>query len=245
MEAGKQVWLAFGVSTCIALGLLEGIKVLARKRVVDTALARKLTHILVGLVFIPCWALFPYDDEPDMSARVAALIPAGIVAKFAAMGLGIIDDPPTLAMLSRSGAKEELLYGPTQYGIIFVVTTWGAFRSPGSVCQLVLLCVGDGLADVVGRRLGSRKLPHSPDKSWAGSAAFVVGSYLAGIVYLYGCSSAGLGWYPLQKVHDWVFGWNWFVVCLLAGVVESLPLPAVDNVTVFATAYILCSAWGL
>lgn len=41
-----------------------------------------------------------------------------------------------------------------------------------------LMCGGDGLADIVGRRLGAgNPLPWNPGKSWAGSAAMFLGGF--------------------------------------------------------------------
>ena len=37
------------------------------------------------------------------------------------------------------------------------------------------MCGGDGLADLVGRKFGSAKLPFNKNKSWAGSLAMFVG----------------------------------------------------------------------
>ena len=40
-----------------------------------------------------------------------------------------------------------------------------------------LMCAGDGLADIVGRRWGaSARLPWNPAKSWAGSVAMFLGA---------------------------------------------------------------------
>lgn len=42
---------------------------------------------------------------------------------------------------------------------------------------VALMCGGDGLADIIGRRFGSgAKLPHNSNKSWAGSAAMFTGA---------------------------------------------------------------------
>lgn len=41
------------------------------------------------------------------------------------------------------------------------------------------MCAGDGLAEVVGRRIGKHKLPWNKGKSWEGSAACVTGAYAA------------------------------------------------------------------
>ena len=48
--------------------------------------------------------------------------------------------------------------------------------SPTGALAMSLMCGGDGLADVVGRRLGQgNALPWNPAKSWAGSAAMLLG----------------------------------------------------------------------
>ena len=46
-------------------------------------------------------------------------------------------------------------------------------------------CGGDGLADIVGRRLGSTNpLPWNPQKSWAGSAAMLLGGFTASMALI-------------------------------------------------------------
>lgn len=50
-----------------------------------------------------------------------------------------------------------------------------AYLATGLIA-LSLMCGGDGLADIVGRRLGHLgRLPYNPAKSWAGSAAMFIG----------------------------------------------------------------------
>ncbi len=60
----------------------------------------------------------------------------------------------------------ELLRGPLFYGTVIGVLTAVVWRgSPGGVLAVASLCAGDGLADIVGRRLGSsNKLFYSPSK---------------------------------------------------------------------------------
>ena len=41
-----------------------------------------------------------------------------------------------------------------------------------------LMCGGDGLADIIGRKFGSAKLPFNRSKSWAGSFAMFAGKSL-------------------------------------------------------------------
>ncbi len=50
--------------------------------------------------------------------------------------------------------------------------------NPAGLIAIAMMCGGDGLADIVGRRWGnSAKLPYNDQKSWAGSAAMLAGGY--------------------------------------------------------------------
>jgi farnesol kinase len=46
---------------------------------------------------------------------------------------------------------------------------------------LTLFYTLPGIADIVGRRLGKRKLPYNPNKSYAGSIAMAMAGFLASI----------------------------------------------------------------
>jgi dolichol kinase len=63
------------------------------------------------------------------------------------------------------------------YVIVLMAVTALYWRgSPVGLIIASLMCGGDGLADIVGRRLGaSNPLPWNPQKSWAGSAAMFLG----------------------------------------------------------------------
>lgn len=69
-------------------------------------------------------------------------------------------------LIQRTGNRKELLRGPLLYGTIIGVLTMLFWRnSPSGVAAIAVLCAGDGLADIVGRRLGcSNRLPYSPNK---------------------------------------------------------------------------------
>ena len=59
--------------------------------------------------------------------------------------------------------------------ILAAVTLTYWRESAVGLLVIALMCGGDGLADIVGRRFGSVKLPHNGNKSWAGSAAMFLG----------------------------------------------------------------------
>ncbi|XP_021295706.1 phytol kinase 1, chloroplastic isoform X3 [Herrania umbratica] len=92
-----------------------------------------------------------------------------------------------------------------------------------------MMCGGDGVADIMGRRFGSSKIPYNRNKSWVGSISmFVFGFFISvGVLYYYSV----LGYFQL----DW--GWTMCrvaLVSLVATVVESLPFTTVvdDNISV-------------
>jgi phytol kinase len=100
----------------------------------------------------------------------------------------------------------------------------------------MLMCGGDGLADIIGRRWGTHKLPLNPDKSWAGSAAMFGGSFGLALAMLVWFNTLGLFAASLN------LGSTAGIVAAIALVgtmVEALPLRDVDNLTLTGAAVVL------
>lgn len=103
----------------------------------------------------------------------------------------------------------ELLKGPLYYACTITFSTSIFWRtSPIAIAAICNLCAGDGksvnavilaskysdgrtasidaymssgVADIVGRRFGRKKLPYNPNKSFAGSIAMVLAGFLSSI----------------------------------------------------------------
>ena len=73
--------------------------------------------------------------------------------------------------------------------MLLAATLLGWTRSPLGVVSVCQMAMGDGLADIIGRRYGQYKWPWSPDKSYAGSVAFLVGATVS--------SASVLLWYQM------------------------------------------------
>lgn len=159
-----HVAVAFAVTGAVCVALEQSLRKLAGWRVVSSIVSRRLTHALMGPVFILCWPLFsksfssPGNDgyftfvpSPWWYGLIAAMIPLAITIKFAAIGLGVFDDPYTRRMLCRNGNCGEILYGPVQYGIVFTVATALFFQSALAITCLMNLCIGDVAAAVIGK----------------------------------------------------------------------------------------------
>jgi phytol kinase len=185
-----------------------------------------------GPIFVLCWLLFPGNPA---DRYLAALVPGLITVQFLMVGLGIMKDDAAVKAMSRTGDRREILRGPLFYGIIFVMITIIYWKdSPIGMVALMLMCGGDGLADIIGRQFGYKKLPWAKEKSWAGSLGMFIGgwSFAIGI----------FGGYLLSNVFPGSLG-NYIpaitLIALAGALVESLPIKDVDNITVTLTAVVL------
>ncbi|KAL4444228.1 hypothetical protein ABPG75_011965 [Micractinium tetrahymenae] len=224
---------AFAVAGSVAL--IKFFDTLERFEFIDKKLSRKLVHMLAGPGFIACWPLF--GAEP-YSRLLAACVPALNALRLLLIGNGIVKDERAVSAMSRTGDAKELLRGPLYYVLILIAITAIYWRcSPVGLVIASLMCGGDGLADVVGRRLGSgNPLPWNPEKSWAGSAAMFLGGLgmSAGLISLF-CSQGYLEC-DMPATAAAVA-----VIALAATVVESLPVNRMvdDNLSVPGVAAFL------
>jgi phytol kinase len=225
-------FIALVITLITALAWLRINDFAAHRGWISSQLSRKIIHMGTGPIFILCWLLFPNDGS---SRYLAALVPMIFSLQFLLIGIGVLHDDAAVQAMSRSGDRRELLRGPLFYGIIFVILTvlyW--YDSPIGIIALMLMCGGDGLADILGRRFGYRKIPWSDDKSWVGSFGMFIGGWLfaVGIIAIYitfGIFSGSLNSY-LPEI---------FIIAIAGTLVESLPFHDIDNITVTLTAVLL------
>ena len=199
---------------------------------ISSHLSRKIIHIGTGPIFVLCWLLF----TNNLSARyLAALVPLVITFQFALVGFGVIKDDAAVQAMSRTGDRGEILRGPLYYGIIFVVLTvvfW--YDKPTGIVALMMLCGGDGLADILGRRYGKVKLPWNRGKSWAGSGGMFLGGWIFALIVLLIYTEVGIFTRPFNS-----FILPVTIISVVATIVETLPLKDIDNITITLVAVIL------
>ncbi len=199
---------------------------------ISSFLSRKIIHIGTGPIFVLSWLLF---DEALPARFFAALIPLAITAQFILVGLGVIRDPAAVKAMSRTGERKEILRGPLYYGIVFVALTLIYWKdSPIGIIALMLLCGGDGLAEVVGRRLKTKRLPWSPGKSWAGLFAMFLGGWLLSVLVLGVYLAAGQLSGTLASYLPALT-----LIAFVSTGVESLPVDDIDNLSIPAVAVLL------
>jgi phytol kinase len=208
----------------IAVAFLRLMESLAHRGVIESRLSRKLIHIGMGPVFVLCWLLYP---DILISRWLAVLVPLVITVQFALVGTGVLKDEAAVKAMSRTGDRHEILRGPLFYGIMIIAVTLLYWKdSLIGIPALMMMCGGDGIADIVGRRVDSSRLPWSPEKSVAGTLSVFAGGWLTTIfvfaVYvLLGAFSGPLTHYFLPV--------TW--IALGAAAAESLPFKDIDNLT--------------
>ena len=225
-------YIATLLTFAIAVFFLRFMDFLAHRGFIESRLSRKLIHIGTGPIFVLCWLMYP--DQP-ISRWLAALVPLVITAQFALVGTGILKDEAAVKAMSRTGDRREILRGPLFYGLVFVAVTLLYWKdSLIGIPALMMMCGGDGIADIVGRRVRSPKLPWSPEKSLAGSLSVFFGGWLLTLIIFAIYALAGTFSGPVTRFIGPV---TW--IALGAMLVESLPFKDVDNITLTVTAALI------
>jgi phytol kinase len=225
-------FLALVLTFVIALAWLRLMDFAAHRGWIESRLSRKIIHIGTGPIFVLCWLIFP---DIWYSRWLATLVPLLITAQFALVGLGVMKDEASVKAMSRTGDRREILRGPLFYGIVFVIMTLVYWKdAPIGMVALMLMCGGDGLADIMGRGLKSPKLPWNKDKSWAGSLGMFIGGWALAAFILGMFVLAGIFVGPFT---DYLVPIT--LIALAGTAVESLPLKDVDNITVTLAAVAL------
>ena len=218
-------FLAVIITFAVAIGWLRLLDFFAHRGWIESHLSRKLIHIGTGPLFVLCWLLFP---DVWYAKWLAAVVPFLITVQFLFIGLGLIKDEASVKAMSRTGDPKEILRGPLFYGIMFVVLTIVFWRdSPTGIVALMMLCGGDGIADLIGRAIKSPKLSWSKEKSTAGMISVFAGGWLLASIIIYIYVRAGVFASPFISYLLPIT-----LIALAGALVESLYFKDIDNVTI-------------
>ena len=217
-------YLATLLTLLIAIAFLRIMDFFAHRGWIESKLSRKFIHIGTGPIFVLCWLMFP---DMTISRYLAALVPLLITTQFILVGTGIMNDDAAVQAMTRTGNPREILRGPLFYGIMFVLLTVVYWKdSPIGITALMMMCGGDGVADIIGRRVKSPKLFWSREKSVAGSLSVFAGGALLTALILFIYVTVDVFVPPCGAYLAPVF---W--VALGGTLIESLPFKDVDNIT--------------
>lgn len=154
---------------------------LSKRGIIDVKLSRKAIHTTSAPLFMLFWPLY---SSSNYAGLIAALVPAVQLLRLWSAGItnkqtGSSSDAGLVGAISRSGNKAEALGGPLIYTAVLLLVTLAFFKSsPVGIVTLSQMAIGDGLADIVGRKWGSAKWPFSSSKSYVGTLAFALGAFV-------------------------------------------------------------------
>jgi uncharacterized protein (TIGR00297 family) len=94
-----------------------------------------------------------------------------------------------------------------------------------------VLAFGDGMATLIGRRSSGARIPWNPEKSIAGSLAFVVCGGAAASFLCWWCRPTAI-----PPPYTWFSIWMPFAAAMVAAAVETIPIRLDDNLSVPGTA---------
>ncbi|KAK9154003.1 hypothetical protein Sjap_001483 [Stephania japonica] len=178
---------------------------------------------------------WPFFSSHTRAAVFASLIPGINIIRMLLMGLGIWKDDATVKSFSRNGDYRELLRGPFCYACSLTFSTLYWRTSPIAIASVCNMCAGDGVADMVGRKFGTRKLPYNKSKSYAGSIAMAAVGFVASLAFMLYFSFFGF----IQE--SWTVVLGFLITSLTSALVESLPIHSVidDNITVVLASVVV------
>lgn len=226
----QNPWVAGIITLLASVVWMRVNNVLAKRGIVSSSTSRKIIHIGTGPVFVLCWLLFP---DKNISKFIAAFVPFLIVTQLGLVGLGIIKDDSSVRAMARTGAKIELLKGPLFYGIVFVLVTVFLWKLIPAIIALMILCGGDGMADLIGSRYGSKRLPWNKNKSIIGSVSMILFGFILSILMITIFKNSLDNFPPYLLLL-----FDVFVISILSALGESITPSEFDNLTVPGIALI-------
>ena len=143
-------------------------------------ISRKITHICAGSVII----FLPLFRDGDWSRYLNITVFAVWTVLLIQKGLFAADDDQAVKTMTRTGDKRELLKGTLYFVIVAMICGSLYYKQFAGVLAMAVLGWGDGLAPIVGTRMGRMKYKVLSEKSVEGSLAFFAGSLLASLFFV-------------------------------------------------------------
>ncbi|UCE14574.1 MAG: phosphatidate cytidylyltransferase [Candidatus Heimdallarchaeota archaeon] len=214
--------------TIILIILFIGFNFWLRKKgITSQYVTRKLIHFSAGPTLL---LSFIFYSGQWFSPYIASLAPGLFVLLFLLIGFGIVKSEHFVKSMSRSEDPRELLRGTFYYvitGVFVTIFCWTSYpitenvSSPVSIVVVSTMAIGDGLADIVGRKVNRMKFKFLAEKSVPGSLAMFISSVISCIFFLV------LFGYDLSSIM--LLG----ILAIIAGTgIEALSPSEIDNLSV-------------
>lgn len=189
---------------------------LVTKHNLSRDISRKITHICAGsvIIFLPLF----HDGHWSQYLNVSVYVVWALL--FLQKGFFAADDDQAIKTMTRTGDKRELLKGTFYFVIVGIICGTVYYKQLPGVLAMAVLGWGDGLAPIVGMKLGKMKYKVLSEKTFEGSLAFFAGSVLAGMFFV---------WLIIPEAFDLS---TILIIALAATIVEGLSPREVDNILI-------------
>jgi len=179
-------------------------------------ISRKITHICAGTVII----FLPLIQDGHWSQYLNVSVYVIWALLFIQKGLFAADDDQAIKTMTRTGDRRELLKGTLYFVIVGIICGTVFYKQLPGVLAMAVLGWGDGLAPIVGLKLGKMEYKVLCKKTVEGSLAFFAGSLLAGMFFVWLIIPAA---FNLSTI---------LIIALAATIVEGMSPKEVDNILI-------------
>lgn len=219
------------LSSIISISFFYFTDWIKKKKIASQYFTRKLIHLALAPIFL--FTFLFYSGE-WFSPWIAVTIPIIYFIAILLINLEIVKLSQLTTTMSRSGDPRELLRGIAYYLVVVIIVCiigWTSYPlkswfSPLSIFVISILAVGDGLADIIGRKMDRFKFKIFAEKSIPGSVAMFISSLFACLAFLtvFGYDVLSMAFLTL-------------IIVTIATIVEAFSPGELDNITVpFTTA---------
>ena len=190
----------------------------AQVRLSHEELRRRILHISPGL--FPFFFHFVPQQDPLEAWSLWVVTLFCIAAAIGAL---------SYARAFRRQAHDDWTTSVVSYVLIAPVLLWlFPGRSEIAAATIPIIAFGDGCATLTGMLAGRSQLPWNPEKSWAGSAAFVCGAAPFAVFAF---------WLQAHPAISLAMAFNCVApAVVLAAITESLPSRSNDNLRIGVVA---------
>eukprot|EP01023_Acetabularia_acetabulum_P041134 TRINITY_DN3999_c1_g1_i3.p2 TRINITY_DN3999_c1_g1~~TRINITY_DN3999_c1_g1_i3.p2 ORF type:complete len:237 (-),score=40.51 TRINITY_DN3999_c1_g1_i3:492-1202(-) len=218
--------LGFVVGMLGMITTVKGVDHIAYFIKLDSKLSRKIIHIVTGPIYASTWLLY---EDGWVARLLCGFVPFISTVYFVLVGLGYIQDKKLIMGATRGGARSELLAGPLMYGtaICLCCVIFWRYQLEG-ILAICVLCGGDGIADVIGRKFGYLlgPLPWNQYKTYMGSIGCFAGGFIFSLLGTLMFWSTGF-----IVIEAGVLVYRCLIAAFVGAAAESLP-HVEDNLTV-------------
>ena len=117
----------------------------------DSRVSRKMTHILIGPIYILTWLNYPENEPYARYCAMSVVLMICISMLYTYLVKPKFLSHFLLETMSREGRMKELMEGPFIYGVMIVslsIIYWK--NTPHGMIPILILCLGDGMAEMIG-----------------------------------------------------------------------------------------------